>query len=99
MSENDKKDFTIGLIDKILENKELRKQARNNTQENFKHGDYKSAVQNAVITRMEKQGDAASQVLNDKHKMEMLSNITPTVFKDSILVTDLMRVYQYGFGN
>ncbi len=24
---------------------------------------------------------------------------TPTVFKDSILVTDLMRVYQYGFGN
>ncbi len=25
--------------------------------------------------------------------------ITPTVFKDSILVTDLMRVYQYGFGN
>ena len=27
------------------------------------------------------------------------NNITPTVFKDSILVTDLMRVYQYGFGN
>ncbi len=25
--------------------------------------------------------------------------LTPTVFKDSILVTDLMRVYQYGFGN
>lgn len=24
--------------------------------------------------------------------------ITPTVFKGSILVTDLMKVYQYGFG-
>jgi len=25
--------------------------------------------------------------------------ITPTVFKDSILVTGLMKVYQYGFDN
>ena len=24
--------------------------------------------------------------------------VTPTVFKDSILVIDLMKVYQYGFG-
>ncbi len=29
----------------------------------------------------------------------LITSITPTVFKDSILVTDLMRVYQYGFGN
>ncbi len=33
-------------------------------------------------------------------KVENIHTIlTPTVFKDSILVTDLMRVYQYGFGN
>ena len=25
--------------------------------------------------------------------------LTPTVFKDSILVTGLTKVYQYGFGN
>jgi len=75
LTENDKADFTKGLIGKVLENEELRKQAANNTKENFKHGDYKNAVQDAVITRMEKQGDAASQVLNDKHKMAMLSNL------------------------
>ena len=25
--------------------------------------------------------------------------LTPTMFKDAILATDLMKVYQYGFGN
>jgi plasmid maintenance system killer protein len=29
----------------------------------------------------------------------LLANLTPTVFKDSILVTGLMKVYQYGFDN
>ncbi len=75
LTESDKADFTKGLIGKVLENDELRKQAINNTKENFKHGDYKNAIQSAVITRMEKQGDAASQVLNDKHKMNMISDI------------------------
>ena len=27
------------------------------------------------------------------------ANITPTVFKDVVLPTDLMRVYRYVFGN
>ncbi len=75
LTENDKADFTKGLIGKVLENDDLRKQAANNTKENFKHGDYKNAMQSAIIARMEKQGDAASQVLNDKHKMVMLSDI------------------------
>lgn len=75
LTKNDKADFISGLFGKLLENEELRKQAQNNTKENFKHGSYKCAIENAVITRMENQGDAASQVLNDKHKMEMLSNI------------------------
>ena len=35
----------------------------------------------------------------DKEKFNSALKLTPTVFKDSILVTDLMRVYQYGFGN
>ncbi len=73
LSEGDKVDFTRGLVGKVLENEDLRKQAQNNSKETFKHGDYKNAIQNAVITRMEKQGDAASQVLGDKHKMNMLS--------------------------
>ena len=34
-----------------------------------------------------------------KSRLEYSYKLTPTVFKDSILVTDLMRVYQYGFGN
>jgi type I restriction enzyme R subunit len=75
LSENDKADFTKGLISKVIENDDLRKQAENNSKENFKHGDYKNAVQDAVINRMEKQGDAASQVLNDKYKMEALSGL------------------------
>ena len=28
-----------------------------------------------------------------------IDKLTPTVFKDSILVTGLTKVYQYGFGN
>lgn len=83
LSENDKADFTKGLIGKVLENDELRKQAKNNTKENFKHGDYKNAVQDAVINKMERQGDAASQVLNDRYKMEALSGLLLDVIYQS----------------
>lgn len=40
-------------------------------------------------------------MLDDRWFKDKKDNVipTPTVFKDSILVTDLMRVYQYGFGN
>jgi type I restriction enzyme R subunit len=84
LTENDKTDFTKGLIGKVLENDELRNQAKNNSKENFKHGDYKDAVQDAVITRMKKQGDAASQVLNDKYKMEALSSLLLDVVYKSL---------------
>ncbi len=75
LSENDKIDFTTSVVNKVLENNNLRKQAKNNSKENFKHGDYSTALQDAIITSIEKQGDVASQVLSDKHKMTMLSNL------------------------
>ena len=74
-SENDKVDFTRSIVNKVLENGNLRVQAKSNSKENFKHGDYRGALQEAIITSIGKQGDLASQVLSDKHKMAVFSDI------------------------
>lgn len=83
LTENDKADFTKGVINKVLENDKLRQQANNNSKENFKHGDYKAAFIQAIISRMEKQGDASSQFLSDKHKVDMYADLSLDVVYDA----------------
>jgi type I restriction enzyme R subunit len=84
LTDNDLVDFPRTIANKVLENDELRMQAQNNPKENFKHGKYKEALQDAIIESLDTQGNIASQILSDDYKMNAFSGLMINVVYDAL---------------
>jgi gamma-glutamyl phosphate reductase len=73
LSEQDIKDFLSGVVGKILEDKTLVNQAKNNDLEHFKLGNWQT-VEKAVADRYLIQEKISLQFLEDEKQMALLTD-------------------------
>ncbi len=82
VSEADALTFALGVRDKMLENTDLQRQARHNTKEQFELGDFRTALEDAVIDSLDNYQDKAGQVLsNDKTRAAFTKMMLDMVYE------------------
>lgn len=84
VTDGDKLSFIQAVGNKMLENKELRQDAKNNSKNNFKWGSYGKVFDDSVISAMDVQRDMAMEILNDKNKMNLLKEVMMNFVYDAL---------------
>lgn len=84
VTDGDKISFVQTIGNKMLENEELRQDAKNNSKNNFKWGSYGKAFDSSVISAIDTQRDMAMEILEDKSKMALLKETMMTLIYDAL---------------
>lgn len=83
LTDNDKVQFTMGIVNRLAEDENVLQQAEANDKEAFAHGDFRDKVRDAIADQVESHKDIGRQVLS-KEKFETFVELLADLAHDKL---------------